>query len=296
MTKGRDYREAALRAVGEHIGFRSEAVRLAALRFYVSETTIWAWLSQQAATGDVGPKRKRGRKDDEAYVVAPAHVQAIKDHIDYVDAEIYEEEMCEKLFEEFGIWYTQQQISAVLIQSGYTSKKISRIAAEQQADERQQWTQDISSIPAHCLVFVDESHLNAKAARRSRGRALKGRQAFRRQPGVRGLGECSSSICAMDICGVFIAKAYSEIVEGVTFLDWFEHELLPLCAPYPRPRSAVILDNASVHMKAVLLALIDLHQPGVLLFFLPPYSYDFNPIENCFHLGKARFAVTQVRC
>jgi hypothetical protein len=55
------------------------------------------------------------------------------------------------------------------------------------------------------------------------------------------------------------------------------------------------MDNAGPHMVAHILAMIEAHQPGVLLFLLSPYSYDFNPIELAFDLGKARLQRTHFR-
>lgn len=55
---------------------------------------------------------------------------------------------------------------------------------------------------------------------------------------------------------------------------------------FPLPRSVLILDNASIHDHARVIAACHLH--GVRVIFLPPYSYDFNPIEDAFHVAKAR--------
>ena len=47
----------------------------------------------------------------------------------------------------------------------------------------------------------------------------------------------------------------------------------------------LILDNASIHKSAELRHMCE--EKGVLLKFLPPYSPDFNPIENTFKDLKA---------
>ncbi|OWY94037.1 Transposase [Phytophthora megakarya] len=49
-------------------------------------------------------------------------------------------------------------------------------------------------------------------------------------------------------------------------------------------RSIVILDNAKIHMYRELEDLI--HSRGSILFFLPPYSPQLNPIEVGFSLLK----------
>lgn len=288
MTYSADYRAAALRAIDEHIGFLDEAVRLACARFYLARSTIYTWLALLRDTGSYTPRRKRGPKNEASYVIPQEQVDYLLNHIDTVDAQIYEDEMADLLATQFDMYYTQQQISAVLVKNKYTNKKISRIAEEQNDEERRDFRQLITGIEANCWIWADESHLSGKNARRSRGRALKGRQAFRRMPGVRGVSDMASSVCALTLDGIILATTYENIVEGETFLTWFEFNLLPLCGNYPAPRSVIGLDNASVHMKARLLQLIALSPtPNVLLFFLPPYSYDMNPIEMCFHLGKS---------
>jgi transposase len=53
---------------------------------------------------------------------------------------------------------------------------------------------------------------------------------------------------------------------------------------YPAVRSVLILDNASVHLKPDIMHECQL--VGVVCLFLPPYSYDLNPIELAFHNAK----------
>jgi transposase len=50
--------------------------------------------------------------------------------------------------------------------------------------------------------------------------------------------------------------------------------------PSLRPGQIVLLDNLAVHKSATAQALIE--AAGCQLVFLPPYSPDFNPIEQAF--------------
>ena len=54
---------------------------------------------------------------------------------------------------------------------------------------------------------------------------------------------------------------------------------------YPRENSILILDNCAIHKSHTLREVIE--ASGVLLVFLPPYSPDFNPIEESFSCVKA---------
>ncbi|OWZ13454.1 Transposase [Phytophthora megakarya] len=68
------------------------------------------------------------------------------------------------------------------------------------------------------------------------------------------------------------------------FHSVFMNEIAPYLNPWPLPRSIVIIDNDKIHMYQELHALV--HATGALLFFLPPYSPDLNPIEVGFPFLK----------
>jgi transposase len=77
----------------------------------------------------------------------------------------------------------------------------------------------------------------------------------------------------------------------------------PQLTPYPGPRSVVVLDNCAIHhdeeirriiveecgmFSPITLSPLSLTRaPGAKLIYLPPYSPDFNPIEQSFHTIKA---------
>ena len=79
----------------------------------------------------------------------------------------------------------------------------------------------------------------------------------------------------------------AETVDSDYFLYWVNEYLVPVLGRYEHgePRSVVLMDNASTHMSlevenAILNA-------GAILIYSPPYSPEFNPIENYFVLYKA---------
>jgi hypothetical protein len=77
----------------------------------------------------------------------------------------------------------------------------------------------------------------------------------------------------------------------------------PQINPYPGKRSVVVLDNCSIHHDAEIRELIvddcgmsyklqiihnlTIGSTGAHLIYLPPYSPDFNPIEEAFSAMKA---------
>lgn len=71
-------------------------------------------------------------------------------------------------------------------------------------------------------------------------------------------------------------------VTKVTFTVWVRDRL----APRLRAGDIVVLDNLRAHMAPAVRTLIEAR--GATLRFLPPYSYDFNPIEAAWGLVKKR--------
>ena len=55
--------------------------------------------------------------------------------------------------------------------------------------------------------------------------------------------------------------------------------------PFPGPRSVLVLDNVGTHLSEDLAAMCE--EAGVRLEYLPPYSPDYNPIEESFSALKA---------
>jgi transposase len=70
-------------------------------------------------------------------------------------------------------------------------------------------------------------------------------------------------------------------IDNATFCAYVEQVLVPTL----RPGDVVVLDNLAAHKQPEVRAAIE--QAGALLRFLPPYSPDFNPIEQAFAKLKA---------
>jgi len=67
-----------------------------------------------------------------------------------------------------------------------------------------------------------------------------------------------------------------EPINGAIFLSWVEQFLVPTLSP----GDIVVMDNLGSHkIKGVREAI---EASGATLLYLPPYSPDFNPIENMF--------------
>jgi transposase len=86
---------------------------------------------------------------------------------------------------------------------------------------------------------------------------------------------------ALTLAGVVAPMLLDGPMNGEAFLAWCEQML----APALRPGDLVIMDNLAAHKVAGVRKAIE--ACGATLLYLPPYSPDFNPIENAFAKLKA---------
>jgi len=75
--------------------------------------------------------------------------------------------------------------------------------------------------------------------------------------------------------------AVDAATSGDVFRAYVEHVLIPTL----RVGDIVVLDNLSAHKDKIALQLIE--EVGAEVWFLPPYSPDFNPIEEMWSKVKA---------
>ena len=86
---------------------------------------------------------------------------------------------------------------------------------------------------------------------------------------------------ALRLDGMTAPFVYDGAMNGTVFRAYVEQVL----APTLQPGDIVIMDNLPAHKAAGAREAIE--QAGATLRFLPPYSPDFNPIENAFAKLKA---------
>ena len=73
----------------------------------------------------------------------------------------------------------------------------------------------------------------------------------------------------------------------------FQAYVAQVLVPTLSPGDIIVMDNLPAHKSAVTGALIE--AAGARLLFLPPYSPDFNPIENAFSKLKSILRKTAAR-
>ena len=88
-------------------------------------------------------------------------------------------------------------------------------------------------------------------------------------------------VAGLRVDGLSATAVFDGPIDTPTFLAYVEQVLVPTL----RPGDVVVLDNLAVHKQPEVLAAIE--RVGARLRFLPPYSPDFNPIEQAFAKLKA---------
>jgi transposase len=75
------------------------------------------------------------------------------------------------------------------------------------------------------------------------------------------------------------------VLDGPMTGEWFLAYVEQVLVPTLRPDDVVILDNLPAHKSSA--ARMAIEATGARMLFLPPYSPDFNPIENAFSKLKS---------
>jgi transposase len=162
------------------------------------------------------------------------------------------------------------------------SEKKSAHAAEQDRPDilkrRQAWFDGQLDLDPERLVFIDETGASTKMAR-LRGRAPRGQ---RLRAGVpHGHWKTTTFTGALRLSGMTAPM----VLDGPMTRAWFLAYVEQVLCPTLRPGDIVILDNLPAHKGPAIRNAVE--AAGATLRFLPPYSPDFNPIENAFAKLKA---------
>jgi transposase len=158
------------------------------------------------------------------------------------------------------------------------AQKKSLSASEQDPAARAAWRAAVATRDPDDFVFVDETSTTIALTRRY-ARAPRGQRARGQVP--RNHGTPTTLLAALSPAGLGAAMT----LEGAANTDAFLVYLRELLCPTLRPGQLVILDNVSFHRAEAVRELIE--GAGCQVLFLPPYSPDFNPIEQAFSKIKA---------
>lgn len=167
------------------------------------------------------------------------------------------------------------------IASGLRSKKTVHADEQRRPDvaaERRRWCDWQPLADTRHYVFLDECGVTTDLIRRY-GRCARGLRL--RDYAPCGHWQTCTVIAGLRLDGLTAPAVFDGPIDNPTFLAYVEQVL----APTLRPGDVVVLDNLAVHKQPEVRAAIE--RVGALVRFLPPYSPDFNPIEQAFAKLKA---------
>ena len=144
--------------------------------------------------------------------------------------------------------------------------------------KRKTWLERIASIDPQRFIFFDESGAKTNMTRLY-GRTLDGGRLVDSAP--HGHWSVTSILSAFRFDGSTASMSLQGATDRLAFEAYVEHVLLPTL----RPGDILVLDNLQPHKSPRVAEWI--RQAGAELWFLPPYSPDFNPIEKMWSKIKA---------
>lgn len=138
---------------------------------------------------------------------------------------------------------------------------------------RAAWRIQQAGLDPERLVFLDETWAKTNMTR-PRGRSRCGTRLIASVP--YGHWKTTTFVAALRTKGLTAPLVIDGPINGEVFLAYVQQQL----APTLKPGDIVVLDNLSSHKRAGVREAIE--SVGATLLYLPPYSPDFNPIEQAF--------------
>jgi transposase len=139
-------------------------------------------------------------------------------------------------------------------------------------DARRIFAKEIAAIPPEKLIFIDEFGTHTGMTR-TYGRAPRGER-------THGAAPCNTDpqitlTMGVRLTGVVAPFAFEGATDGLAFHAYVEGQLAPELAP----GDVVVLDNLGAHKVVGVRTAIE--AVGARVMYLPPYSPDLSPVENC---------------
>ena len=204
----------------------------------------------------------------------------------------YLDELQQELYNSTGTWASISTIFRSIQQLGFTRKKLRRVAIQQSESKRKEFMEEMDFLNASMIVWLDESGSDRRNGRRMFGHNLRGMTPTDYTLTLR--GKHLSSIAIMSTRGIEDIDTFEGNINGDTFCDFIKRCLVSLLQPFngQNPRSIVVMDNAAIHHVDEVVRTI--FATGAIVRFLPPYSPDYNPLEESFSKVKAFLKASEV--
>jgi transposase len=143
---------------------------------------------------------------------------------------------------------------------------------------REAWFEGQLDLDPERLVFIDETWASTKMAR-IHGRCRRGQRLHVGVP--HGHWKTTTFVAGLTTRGMVAPF----VLDGPINRNAFETYVERVLVPELRKGDLVVMDNLSSHKGTTIRQRIE--AAGASLLYLPPYSPDFNPIENAFAKLKA---------
>ena len=241
----------------------------------VDTSTVHRIVANFNRTGDVSKKKYfSGNR----YKKLSNPVQLTVLHLVLTKPDMYFWEIQKELKYMFSLDVSIASICKLLKASNFSRKKLQLVALQRDSIIRERYVLATSLFNLDMMVFIDESGCDRRDAIRKYGYGLRGMPVKSQKLLVR--GQRISVIAAMTVDCILDLKIIRGNVTGEIFLDFINTVLLQRLMTFNgyNPNSVIIMDNCSVHHVHGVVK--SLHQVGTLVQFLPPYSPDYNPIDQ----------------
>jgi transposase len=140
------------------------------------------------------------------------------------------------------------------------------------------WFGRFAAVRLDELVLLDEFGATTDM-QRTHGRAPPGERVVAAVP--HGHWKVISTVAAMTVRGIVASASFDGATDTDLFVAFVREGLVPALAP----GQVVVMDNLAPHKAPEVARLVG--SAGARVLLLPPYSPDFNPIEQAFSKVKA---------
>jgi transposase len=226
--------------------------------------------------------RWRKTSSGAAFPHGGGHPRTLKDEAERIRAEVARQpdvtlnELCDRIAKASGVESSPSMMCRELQRLNLRRKKKSLHDSERDTPRVQALRQDfearlVSWLAKH-LKFIDETGIHLGMTRLY-GRALPGERVVDAVPSHS--GQHFTLLATIGLTGVSAPWVLEGAVDGAAFEVYVRDVLGPTLVS----GDIVLMDNLSAHKAPAITAVIMAHDARVE--FLPPYSSDWNPIEQC---------------
>ncbi len=251
---------------------REGSYRQLADRYHLSVGTIQDWVHLERATGSVAPRPHGGGA--KLLIEGENRERLRQFHQTHTDGTLAELQHYFK--DETGVLVSLPTLHRFLITLGLTRKRKTFRASEQDRKDvkadRAQFQVDQQEMDPTDLIIIDEMGVHL-AMSRLYARSPKGERTHAKKPCHKGTK--LSVIGALGFDEMVTALSIEGAVDGHVFSIFIKEMLVPKL----KPGQIVLMDNLSAHKVDGIQEAIE--SKGATLRYLPAYSPDFSPIEEC---------------